>query len=337
MKVAFVTTRPDKASFKFRVAQYLPYIQESGLDHEILIFPHGFFARRRFFSRLAGFDIVFWQKRLLGRMDLWSLRQNSRHLIYDVDDSVMYHDSKRGQFDSSRLARRFQRMTETADRVVVGNGFLGELAARYNDGGKIIKIPSVIDTNVWHTPHRKSSEEKEVTIGWLGSQSTLPYWIDKLPLWKNISRNFPRVKFTVVCNDVEKTFSSPEYKQFNFQPIEWTHAKQVANCAAFDIGVMPLPDNPWTRGKCGFKLIQYLSLGIAAVASPVGVNSEIILHGKTGLLADSDDEWTACLSQLIENREKRSALGNNGYHHVTENYSVQAWLASFNGLFQPGA
>lgn len=335
MKVAFVSTRPDKASFKFRVVQYLPYVENMGVSCNILLFPRGFFARREFFRRLAEFDIVFWQKRLLGELDLWSLRRNSRHLIYDFDDSVMYNDAKNEKFDSSRLSRRFRQMIKTADRVVAGNAFLAEFAARYGEGEKIITIPSGVDVSVWDANRRKPRLESEVTIGWLGSQSTLPYWMDKLPVWKTISRNFPRALFKVICDKTEKTFSSPEYNCFNFQAIEWTEANQVSDCATFDIGIMPLPDNPWTRGKCGFKLIQYLSLGIPAVASPVGVNSEIVLHEKTGLLADTDEQWAGCLGELIENRAKRRALGDKGYLHVKENYSTQAWLASFQELFQP--
>lgn len=335
MKVAFVTTRPDKASFKFRVMQYIPYLRNSEFNCEILILPRNFFARRSFFWRLDDFDIVFWQKRLLGRMDLWTLGKNSRRLVYDVDDSIMYKDAKDGNFYSRRLARRFKHMVEAADQVVVGNEFLGKFAARHIDVEKILKIPSAVDMNVWDAKYRKTGSKNGVIIGWLGSQSTLPYWIDNLSVWKTICQRFPQVIFRVVCDGVEKMFSSPEYEGMAFQTVEWTEAAQVANCAAFDIGIMPLPDNPWTRGKCGFKLIQYLSLGIPAVASPVGVNTDIILHEETGLLADSEEDWTVCLSELIEDREKRLLLGNKGHHHVMKHYSLQAWLGAFQGLFQP--
>jgi len=110
MKVAFVTTRPDKASFKFRVVQYLPYIEQKDLEYDILILPRDLWSRRRFFSQLGTYDVIFWQKRLLGRFDLWALRRNSRYLIYDFDDSVMYNDAKDGNFDSHRLTRRFRKM-----------------------------------------------------------------------------------------------------------------------------------------------------------------------------------------------------------------------------------
>jgi glycosyltransferase involved in cell wall biosynthesis len=336
MNVAFVTTRPDKASFKFRVMQYLPYLRDSELDHEILILPRNFFARQRFFRRLRDYDTIFWQKRLLGRIDLWALRKNSRRLVYDVDDSVMYNDAKDGNHFSRRLSRRFIGLVATADQVVVGNDFLGKYAARDIDDKKIVKIPSVVDMNVWGTRHRKTDSKNEVIIGWVGSQSTLPYWIERRSVWKTICRRFPQVIFRVVCDGVEKMFSAPEYDGMAFQAVEWTEASQVADCAAFDIGIMPLPDNPWTRGKCGFKLIQYLSLGIPAVASPVGVNTDIVLHEETGLLADSENAWTVCLSRLIENRESRLFLGNNGHQHVMKHFSVQAWLGAFQGLFQQG-
>jgi len=107
MRIAFVTTRPEKASFKFRVAQYLPHIEQKGLGYDIFILPRDFWSRRRFFKLLRDYDVVFWQKRLLSRLDLWDLRQNSRYLIYDFDDSVMYNDANDGNFNSLRLAHRF--------------------------------------------------------------------------------------------------------------------------------------------------------------------------------------------------------------------------------------
>jgi glycosyltransferase involved in cell wall biosynthesis len=334
MKVALVTTRPDKASFKFRVMQYIPYLQDSGINYEIFILPRNIFTRRFFFRRLNDFDIVFWQKRLLGRIDLWSLRKNSRRLLYDVDDSVMYNDTLDGNFYSRKRSKRFKQMVEGADQIVVGNEFLGEFAAMFTEAKKILKIPSVIDMNVWDMKYRKAGSKSKVIIGWVGSQSTLPYWIEKLSVWKTICQRFPQVVFRVVCDGVEEIFSSPEYNGMAFQAIEWNEAAQVENCATFDIGIMPLADNPWTRGKCGFKLIQYLSLGIPAIASPVGVNTDIILHDKTGLLAETEEEWIVCLKLLIENQEKRLMLGNKGHDHIMKHYSLQAWLGVFQGLFK---
>lgn len=329
MRIAFVTTRPDKASFKFRVVQYLPYFEQKGIQYDILVLPRGLLSRRQFFRQLSAYDVIFWQKRLLGKIDLWDLRRNSRYLIYDFDDSVMYKDAKNGDYYSRPLANRFQNMVRAADLVIAGNEFLERQAAQFIDTDKLVRIPSVVDLDIWELPSHKPHTTEDIIIGWLGSQSTLSYWIDKLSVWKSISRKYPEVIFKVICDDTERTFSSSEYKDLRFQAAEWTEARQVQDCAEFDIGIMPLPDNPWTNGKCGFKLIQYLSLAKAAVASPVGVNTKIILHGKTGLLANSDEEWLKCLSQLIENREKRLELGNVGYRYVQKNYSLQAWCDHF--------
>lgn len=334
VKIAFVTTRPDKASFKFRVMQYVPYLKESGIKHEILILPRGFFARRLFYKKLKNFDVVFLQKRLSGKWDLRDLFNNSNRLIYDLDDSVMFNDGINDDFYSKKLELRFRRMVMRADRVVVGNEFLGKLASRYIDRRKLMTIPSVVDMNIWDARFRQPAERKAIIVGWVGSQSTLPYWKERASTWKRICEKFPQVIFRVVCNEVTAIAALPEYAGIALQPVEWTEDSQVENCASFDIGIMPLPDNPWTRGKCGFKLIQYLSLGIPAVASPVGVNTDIIRHGQTGLLADSEEAWLENLGKLIESRERRHFLGNNGYRHIRENYSLQAWLSSFQSLFE---
>jgi len=336
MRIAFVTTRPNKASFKFRVAQYLPCFEQKGLKYDILILPRGQWSRRLFFKQLRNYDVVFWQKRLLSWLDFWDLRRNSRYLIYDFDDSVMYNNTKNGNEYSHRLNRRFQNMVEHADLVIGGNPFLVEQAAPYADVQKLVRIPTVVDLEVWKTETPEAAATGDIIIGWVGSQSTLPYWMDKLALWKTISRKYPQVMFKVTCDDVERTFSSPEYRDFRFQAVEWTEASQVRDCDELDIALMPLPDNLSTRGKCGFKLIQYMSLGKAAVASPVGVNSDIILDKKTGLLAASDEDWINGLSLLIENEKKRLELGSAGYQHVKENYSLQAWCDFLYSLLQRG-
>ncbi|MBN1545587.1 MAG: glycosyltransferase family 4 protein [Syntrophaceae bacterium] len=329
MKIAFVTTRPDKASFRFRVVQYLPYIEQKGLKYDILILPRDFWSRRQFFNQLKAYNVVFWQKRLLGGWDLWQLRRNCQYLIYDFDDSVMYNDAKDGKFISRRLARRLENMVKTADRVIAGNEFLEEQAKLHTSERKITRIPSVVDLNLWKSERHEPQSNQNIIVGWVGSQSTLPYWMEKLSLWKSISRKYPNVIFKVICDDTEKTFSAPQYKDFRFQATEWTEPRQVEDCNELDIGLMPLPDNLWTRGKCGFKLIQYLSLAKAAVASPVGVNNQIVIHDKTGLLADSDEDWIHGLSELIEDQNRRIKLGEAGFLHVKENYSLEAWVDRF--------
>ena len=227
MKIAFVTTRPDKASFIFRVVQYLPYLEQKGLKYDILIFPRDLWSRLQFFKKLTVYDVVFWQKRLLSRLDLWNLRRNSRYLIYDFDDSVMYKDAKDGNFDSYRLAYRFRNMVKMADRIISGNEFLEDQAKLYTDGKKIMTIPSVVDLTLWKSVRLRPRDDRNIVIGWVGSQSTLPYWLDKLSLWKLISRKYPHVIFRVICDDTVQTFSSPVYGDFRFEAREWQEATQV--------------------------------------------------------------------------------------------------------------
>jgi len=130
-------------------------------------------------------------------------------------------------------------MAKTADRVIAGNEFLEDQAKRYTDEKKIMQIPSVVDLMHWKSVKHDPQNNQNIVIGWVGSQSTLPYWTDKLPLWKSISSKYPNVIFKVICDDTEKTFAAPVYEEFRFQAIEWTEAGQVRDCDEFGIGMMP--------------------------------------------------------------------------------------------------
>ena len=156
-------------------------------------------------------------------------------------------------------------------------------------------------------------------MGWIGTRGNLKYLENLLEVLKKIEKNFPNVRFLVVC-DQSSSLLEKQLKGYHF--IRWSKEKEVANFHKIDIGLMPLADDEWTRGKCGFKLLQYMSCGIASVASPVGVNKTIVQDGVNGFLAKNDEEWFLKLSQLIQDEKLREKMGKKARQTIIKKYST---------------
>lgn len=314
MKILFLSTRRAKPSFRFRVEQFLPAIQECGHNCDVAFLTSKPLSRLWLYRRLSAYDVVFLQKRLLSRAELFLVRQRAKRLIYDVDDAVMFNGQGQPEM---RRQRRFRATVAAADLVICGNSYLADQAR--TPARRIEVIPTCIDSETFH-PRLKTQNTGPLTIGWTGSRSTNHYLNDILPVIETLG---PRVQFRFLSDTAEgvdlKLLGNVPHQ---FTP--WSPEVEITETASFDIGLMPLPDNPWTRGKCGFKALQYMGLGIPAVCSPVGVNAEIISHEKNGLLPQSPEDWANALEQLVEDREFRKQLGLAGRKRVEEYYAVNA-------------
>ena len=313
MKILFLSTRRAKPSFRFRVEQFLPWFESAGHQCEVEFLLGKPLSRLWLYRRLGQFDVVFLQKRLLSRAELFLVRQRSKRLIYDLDDAVMLN--AQGQPEHRRQSR-FRAMTSSADLVICGNSYLAEQARACSRRVEI--IPTTIDAEQYH-PRRRPAKSGPVTIGWTGSRSTNSYLNEVLPAIAGLGKGveFKFLSDTTAGVDLGLLGDVPA----RFVP--WSPAMEIAETASFDIGIMPLPDDPWTRGKCGFKALQYMGLGIPAVLSPVGVNAEIVAHEKTGLFADSLEDWRRCLRRLVDDAPLRKRLGAAGRERVEQHYSVQ--------------
>lgn len=320
MHILFLSTRQAKPSFRFRVEQMLPYFRERGHACDVRFIPQSLFGRLRLFAGLSRFDAVFIQKRLFSQAELFLIRRQSRRLIYDLDDAVMFDGD--GRDDGKRRAR-FRAMMRAADLVICGNQYLAGEAMR--DGARPIVIPTCINTDDFHPrvrhdvlARRGSSPDRPVVIGWTGSRSTNRYLNDVLPALASLEGK-------AVVRYMSDTTDGIDPARLGRVPLTftpWSPEVEITETAGFDIGLMPLPDDPWTRGKCGFKALQYMGLGIPAVCSPVGVNSDIITHGVNGFLPKSAEEWQSTLQRLVEDSTQRETIGKAGRRRVEEEYAL---------------
>jgi glycosyltransferase involved in cell wall biosynthesis len=313
MQIAFLSTRPDKPSFRFRVAPLLGFFRARGHDCQTFFLPPRSWGRLPLYRRLARFDVVFLQKRLLARAELLFLRSAARTLIYDVDDAVMYDGD--GLEDRPRR-RRFDATVRAADLVICGNRYLADEASQAGD--RIAIVPTCIDTEAFHPRLRPAEPPARVTLGWTGSRSTNAY----LNVVLSQAAHLPAGLHVKVISDTRAGLELERLGRMPCTFVPWSTDREIREAATFDIGVMPLPDNAWTRGKCGFKALQYMALGIPAVCSPVGANREIIHDGVDGLFASSPQEWFRQIARLQKDRLLRDTIGRAGRRRVEEAYAL---------------
>ena len=236
-------------------------------------------------------------------------------IIFDFDDAVFLPASSRPNNFIERFKKpdKVVNIVKRSNHIIAGNSYLSNYALQYNRSVSI--IPTPIDTDNYYPDFKIA--KNEVVIGWMGSVTTIDFLNLISGVFIQLSKEFRNIKFKIVGGN----FSIKEISNIVNKP--WSMEEEIGDLKTFDIGIMPMPDNEWTRGKCGFKAILYMNMGIPCVCSPVGVNREIITDGVNGFLAGTNEEWIEKLSLLIENPELRRKIGIAGRKTVEEKYSVK--------------
>ena len=355
-KVLFlVAHRPGRSpGQRFRFEQYLDFLSANGFQCDISHLirqedDHAFYApghlpakmrilvnslRKRFddLKRVAGYDAVFLYREahMLGTVFFEKrLRKKGVKMAVDFDDSIWLNDVSNGNRHLAFLKKpsKTAKVVALCDMVLVGNEYLAKYARRYNQNVKV--IPTTIDTD-YYLPAKKNTGDT-ICIGWTGSSTTLKHLSLAVPVLKRIREKYgEKVRFRVISDE---PFTE---KIQGMENIPWRKETEVADLSGIDIGIMPLPDDEWSQGKCGFKGLQYMALEIPAVLSPVGVNKEIIRDGENGFLAGTQEEWENKLSRLIDSEALRLIFGKAGRITVEKDYSFNAhkhrYLEYFNEL-----
>lgn len=248
-----------------------------------------------------------------------------KKIIHDFDDAIWIPSISA----NNRLALslkafwKVKHICRWSYKVSVGNKFLGKWASDYNSA--IVYNPTCVDMENRYTI-LKNHDTKLVTIGWTGSHSTLKYLDPIVPVLKKLEQEY-RFSFLVICD------REPEWKLDSLRFLPWNEKTEIQDLLEINIGIMPLEDDDWSEGKCGFKLIQYLALGIPAVASPVGVNKEIVEGGINGFLCRNESEWKESLQVLLTDASLRADMGAAGHQKMKEHFSVASNSANFLSLF----
>ncbi|MFH2142467.1 MAG: glycosyltransferase family 4 protein [Bacteroidota bacterium] len=342
-------------SQRFRFEQYIDFFTENGFDCETsnvidpkndnIFYSKGklikklfllikfFKIRKKDLKQAENYDIIFVQREAyyIGTAYFEKRFSKKAKLIFDFDDSLwLSHVSDvNKKFNWLKNPKKTQKIIKLADHVIAGNKYLAEFASGINK--KTSVIPTTIDTN-YHIPLKvKKSNKGRICIGWTGSMTTIRHFDLCIPILMRLKMKYGEGIYFKVIGE-EKYVN----KDLNIKGVKWSYENEISELQEIDIGIMPLPDDEWTKGKCGFKGLQYMALEIPAVMSPVGVNTEIIEDGVNGFLASTYNEWVEKLSLLIENPGLRMKLGKAGRIAVEEKYSTESqkfnYLRIFNDL-----
>lgn len=313
----------DNASARIRALQYIPFFEVQGYNvthiprvpkrpsnqiSKYAVFPvlKRWYSLKMFLAIVLGkWDLVFIQRVFICEYLLRRLKNSSIPIIYDFDDAI-YINPKRPD-NREKTAN----MVRYANKVIVSTEYLNEFCKYY--GQKPVIIPSPVETD--RIRPSEKNKDQIVTIGWIGS----PWTSGFLEL---IEKPLQRLSEKYIFRFITVGARS-DYKILGINHIAkpWIFEDESENIGQMDIGLMPLPDNDWTRMKGGYKLLQYMSAGIPCVASPVGINQSIVKVGLNGFLASSEEEWCLTLEKLICDRELRIRLGSNGRKDALDLYS----------------
>lgn len=314
MHVLFVVPRVDKASTRYRVLQYLPYLEKQGISFSIKELSKKARDWVALFQRVKQADVVFIQKKIFSKWEIFLIRRIAKRIIFDFDDSIMVKDGAVTAASLRRQSKRFGRMVCNADLVICGNAYLKTSCEPWN--AKLRLLPTPIDTVRYVEKNDSLYDSDTITLGWIGSRVTLKYLKDIAPALSEVARRCPGTRLKIVADE----FFDVEGMEVIKQP--WSDSEEIADLHSFDVGLMPLTDDVWTRGKCGFKLLQCMAVGTPVVCSPVGMNREIVTDGVEGFWATSQEEWSEKLVTLIQDRQLRFAMGKKGIEKVEKTYSL---------------
>lgn len=284
----------------------------------------GLLKRWSLLFNIRKYDVVFVHREIkpigLPVLD-YLICKRAKYILFDFDDAIWlknFSESNR-LFSFLKRYKTVKNLCKWSDMVVCGNQYLASYARDVNS--KVSVVPTTIDTDGYHNKLHEHDNETLI-IGWTGSHSTIRYLSKIYPVVEKLQETYT-FEFRVISDQKPDT----NLKSLNF--VKWNKKSEIDDLSEINIGIMPLEDDQWSQGKCGFKALQYMSLGIPAIASPVGVNTEIIDHGKNGYLCNLESEWLDTLEGLLKDRDKIKALGIEARKKIESHYSVKANSSNF--------
>jgi glycosyltransferase involved in cell wall biosynthesis len=353
-RLLFVTPNPiESASERYRIYQFVPYLENAGFECKVRPFadrelflavqasrmtsqlfyaPFSSLRRAMDVYTVPRYDMVVIHREAFPffcpTVEKMVLRRHPR-VVFSFDDAIHagHRDTPNKRYPliyKLKYGPGVNEVIAKSAHVIAGSRRLAEHARQFN--AQVSVIPTVVDASRYaYLPPAASAEC--LTIGWMGTRSTSPYLFDIAPVLRQLGEVFPgKIRFRMY-GDPQLQLPVPNYEARPF-----SLESEIEDLRRINIGIMPLPDNEWTRGKCAFKAIQYMALGIPTVSSPVGMASEIIKHNVNGLLANTPGEWFEALARLMRDAELRRRLAEQGRKTVEAYYSLDVWAPRFANL-----
>jgi len=317
----------EDPSCRYRIEGLRPHFERAGHDLGVEALSRRGLDRIRFSRRLGDADLVIIQRLLLPLWFLWLVRRRARKLVFDFDDALYRHDSYsgRGERSAGRM-RRFRATIAACDAVAAGNCFLAEQAARFTSPNRVHVVPTCVEPSLYTISSQENGDA--VKLVWIGSKVMIRALEDASSLLGSLGRAVPGLRLRVICN------AFPKLDGLDVEEVPWSSSSEAEALASSHIGISHVPDDAWSLGKCGLKVIQYMAAGLPIVANPVGVQTEMVVHGVTGYLARTREEWIAAVRTLAGSRDLRRRMGLAGRRLVEERWSRDAAGAAWSSILE---
>ncbi len=307
-------------TYRLRVAPFLPALARRGVEADVVELPDATLARLRVLRRARRYDAVVLHKKTLSVIQGVMFDRYCPRVIYDFDDAILYKARSPEQPDRGRW-RRFRRTVRRADVVIAGNDLLAR-HARQAGAREVRVIPTCLDPSRY-APKVDYGLGSPTRMVWIGSSSTLEQVAGFADALNAMGRAIDGLTFRIIADD------TLALKDLAVEAIPWSLEDEARLLAEADFAVAPLPDTPFTRGKCAFKVLQYLAAALPVITSPVGVNAQYVADGRTGLWARTPDEWASRAARLVADRALRERLGQAGRRFVEQRMDVRLWQDAY--------
>jgi glycosyltransferase involved in cell wall biosynthesis len=323
MEVLALIDDANAVCCRYRIEAFEQAMGREGLSLEIVRFDKGILRRIGNLHKAKQADAVILQRKLLPLWQTALLRRWARRLIFDVDDAIFQRDSNSGKGPDSRTrSGKFRAIVAKADAVIAGNDYLKQVAAALTAPGRVCLIPTCIDTQKYHPAvHKRAGPEARLVF--IGQQTTLRLLGTAREQLAAIAQQIPGMEFRQICD------GAADFPGLRVVLRPWSSESEAAELAEGDIGVAWMPDDSWSLGKCGLKVLQYMAAGLPVVANPVGIHREMVIHGETGFIASTPRQWAEAVARLAADPQLRNKLGAAGRYLAEKRYSVSMWAPRF--------
>lgn len=311
-KILFISKGSDSPSTRYRAFSFFPLFQQNGWEPEHFTASSHPADCLKLLSLAAKADIVVVLRKTFRWPFTKLLRIVSKKLIFDLDDAIFCND------DGSHSRKREQRFTQIAtacDQVWAGNHYLAEQAKQRGAKNTFV-LPTVIDPQKYLLHPEKPQQYFDLV--WIGSSATRKYLEQILATLDEAAKHIPQLRLKIIADFSLTT------QYLKILPIQWRSQTEAQELASAHVGIAPMIDDHWTKGKCALKVIQYMGAGLPVISSPVGLNKELVISGQTGFIASTPQEWLTMIMRLKNDVTLRQQLGIAGRQHVTEHFSIAA-------------
>lgn len=319
-KVLFLSKGENSSSTRYRALQYFQLLQKAGFQATHATASGGILSLARALRQAATADLVVVLRKTFPQPVLWLLRRVSRRLVFDFDDAIFCNTD--GSPSATRM-QRFEAMARVCDHLLAGNDFLAQNAKVFNSAVTLVPTSLLADRYLSEVDKPADS----VDLVWIGSSSTRKYLLEALPALCLAAARVPHLRLKIIAD-----FDLPD-AGLPVLAVPWSASTETQALASAHIGIAPMRDDDWSRGKCALKVLQYMAAGLPVISSACGANAEIIEEGSNGYLVTGDQAWCDCIVELVNDAALRSRLGAAGRKKVLAAYAIEPVFQRMRSVF----